>query len=148
MAARNPISQTNIPNVKNAHVDLDLSGDGNFTVSTALESQITEVTVSGGDFNTTDLAVLDGSVFTSTGDAQSFDVTVNAVYTDGETDDLWPLIWAARGDSGVGIRWKPKGATGQSFTCIGTLYRVMPPALQRNGDVLYSFAIKGDVTPS
>lgn len=43
MAARNPIAQANIPSVKNAHVDLDLSGNGTFAVSTALESQITEV---------------------------------------------------------------------------------------------------------
>lgn len=146
MAARNPIAQANIPSVKNAHVDLDLSGNGTFTVTTALESQITEVNVGGGDFNTTDLPVLDGTVFSSTGDKQVFDITVNAVYTDGETDDLWPDLWAKHGQSNIGLRWKPKGSTSRAFSLVGVLYRVMPPSLARNGDVLFSFAMKGDVT--
>jgi hypothetical protein len=147
MAARNPIAQANIPSVKNAHVDIDLSGNGTFAVSTALESQITEVNVSGGDFNTTDLPVLDGTVFTSTGDKQAFEVTVTAVYTDGESpDDLHPLVWAKHGQSNIGLRWKPKGATSRSFSLVGVLFRVMPPNLARNGDILYSFALRGDIS--
>lgn len=54
---------------------------------------------------------------------------------------------AVHGDSAIGIRWAPAGAgTGKRrFKCIGSLFRVMPPALQRNGDILYTFAIRGDV---
>ena len=142
-----PISQVNIPNVKNARVELDLSGSANFTVVTAIQSQITEVNVSGGEFNTTDLAVLDGSVFSTTGDKQSFEVAVTAVFTDGETADLHPLLEDKHGQSNIGIRWAPKGHSNgnRRFVCVGTLFRVMPPNLARNGDVLYQFAIRGDV---
>lgn len=142
-----PISQTNIPSVKNAIVEVDLSGNGNFSVVTAIQGQITEVNVSGGDYNTTDLPVLDGTVFTTTGDKQANEVAVTAVFTDGETTDLHPLLEAKHGDSNIGIRWAPKGATvgNRRFKCVGSLFRVMPPSLARNGDVLYNFALRGDV---
>lgn len=141
------ISQVNIPSVKNAIVELDLSGNGTFVSPIAIQGQITEVNVSGGDYNTTDMAVLDGTVFSTTGDKQANEVAVTAVYTDGETTDLHPLLENKHGASNIGIRWAPKGSgTGnRQFKCVGVLFRVMPPNLARNGDVLYNFAIRGDV---
>ena len=54
---------------------------------------------------------------------------------------------AVHGNSAIGIRWAPAGAGSgkRRFKCVGSLFRVMPPALQRNGDILYTFAIRGDV---
>lgn len=140
------ISQVNIPNVKNAIVELDLSGNGNFSVVTEIQGEITEVTVSGGDYTTTDLPVLDGTVFTSTGEKQTSEIAVTAVFTDGETADLHPLLEAKHGDSNIGIRWAPKGATtgNRRFKAVGSLFRLQPPNLARNGDILYSFGIRAD----
>ena len=150
------VVQADIPSIKNAKVDLDLSGlaqqfqAGN---TLSIEGEITEVAVSGGDFTTSNLPVLNGTVFTSTGEKQPFEVTVTAVYTqghDGHTaaggDDLQEAVMDAHGDN-VAIRWAPagNGAGKRRFICTGVLFRAMPPALQRNGDILYTFAVRGDI---
>ena len=150
------VVQADIPSIKNAKVELDLSGLGTFTAGNTLsiEGEITEVAVSGGDFTTSNLPVLNGTTFTSTGEKQPYEITVTAVYTEGHDahtalsgKDLQEGLMAVHGDSAIGIRWAPAGAgTGKRrFKCVGSLFRVMPPALQRNGDILYTFAIRGDV---
>ena len=150
------VVQADIPSIKNAKVELDLSGLGTFTAGNTLsiEGEITEVAVSGGDFTTSNLPVLNGTTFTSTGEKQPYEVTVTAVYTEGHGShtaiagkDLQEALMAAHGDSAIGIRWAPAGADSgnRRFKLVGVLFRVMPPALQRNGDILYTFALRGDI---
>ena len=150
------VTQTHIPTISDAVVELDLSNLGTFTAQNTItvQGELTEVAVSGGDYTTSNLPVLNGKVFSSTGEKQPYEVTVTAVYTEGHSGhtaisgkDLQEALMEAHGDSSIGIRWAPAGAgTGKRrFKCVGSLFRVMPPALQRNGDILYTFAIRGDV---
>lgn len=142
-----PISQSNIPSVKNAIVELDLTGNGTFASAIAIQGQATQVSVSGGEYGTTSLAVLDGTVFTSTGEKDTYTIDVESVFTDGEASDLHPLLEAVHGDSNIGIRWAPAGSGSgkRRFKCVGSLFKLLPPSLNKNGDVLYSFGIRGDV---
>ena len=67
--------------------ELDLSNLGTFTAQNTItiQGEITEVAVSGGDYTTSNLPVLNGNVFTSTGEKQPYEVTVTAVYTEGHS---------------------------------------------------------------
>ena len=150
------VNQTHIPTITDAVVELDLSNLGTFTAQNTItvQGELTEVAVSGGDYTTSNLPVLNGKVFSSTGEKQPYEVTVTAVYTEGHGGhtaisgkDLQEGLMAAHGDSSVGIRWAPAGDDSgkRRFKLIGVLFRVMPPALQRNGDILYTFALRGDI---
>ena len=150
------VTQSHIPTISDAVVELDLSNLGTFTAQNTItiQGEITEVAVSGGDYTTSNLPVLNGNVFTSTGEKQPYEVTVTAVYTEGHSGhtaiagkDLQEALMAAHADSAIGIRWAPAGADAgnRRFKLVGVLFRVMPPALQRNGDILYTFALRGDI---
>jgi len=79
------VNQSHIPTISDAVVELDLSNLGTFTAQNTItiQGEITEVAVSGGDYTTSNLPVLNGTVFTSTGEKQPYEVTVTAVYTEG-----------------------------------------------------------------
>ena len=150
------VTQTHIPTISDAVVELDLSNLGTFTAQNTItvQGELTEVAVSGGDYTTSNLPVLNGKVFSSTGEKQPYEVTVTAVYTEGHSGhtaisgkDLQEALMEAHGDSSIGIRWAPAGDDPgkRRFKLVGVLFRVMPPALQRNGDILYTFALRGDI---
>jgi hypothetical protein len=150
------VTQTHIPTITDAVVELDLSNLGTFTAQNTItvQGELTEVAVSGGDYTTSNLPVLNGKVFSSTGEKQPYEVTVTAVYTEGHSGhtaisgkDLQEALMEAHGDSSIGIRWAPAGDDPgkRRFKLVGVLFRVMPPALQRNGDILYTFALRGDI---
>ena len=81
------VVQADIPSIKDAKVELDLSGLGTFTAGNTLsiEGEITEVAVSGGDFTTSNLPVLNGTTFTSTGEKQP--------YVSGYANSVMPNFW-------------------------------------------------------
>ena len=61
------VTQTHIPTISDAVVDLDLSNLGTFTAQNTItiQGELTEVAVSGGDYTTSNLHVLNGTVSTS-----------------------------------------------------------------------------------
>lgn len=142
------LQTTNIPSVKDAVIEIDTTAAPDFSGDeVAIEDAAISVNVSGGEVATRDLSPINGDVHSKSGKTASFDIQVQMIFTDGETTDLWPVIFARKGLD-FGIRWSPKGgSTGDSmFTSVGTLYRVDPPSLSGDGDVLYQFAVRGDIT--
>lgn len=134
----------NIPSVSDAIVEMDVT-TLNWATPREVQGEIVSVNVSGGEVGTRDLSVLDGTVFTKGGKTASHDVVVQAVFTDGETSDLHPVLEGKKGNT-VGIRWEPKGTGGtRRFATLGTLYRIDPPSLSGEGDVLYTYGIRGQV---
>ena len=61
------VTQSHIPTISDAVVELDLSNLGTFTAQNTItiQSEISEVAVSGGDYTTSNLPVLNGTVSTS-----------------------------------------------------------------------------------
>lgn len=140
------ISQANTMSSKDAVVHLDVT-NSDFSTAVAICSEVTQVEVSGGEYETATKARLCGlAPFTYGGNLQPFDVVVTAFFTDGETTDLHETLEGAKGDT-VYLRWSPAGgATGdRRFTGSGILYRVDLPSLDAESadPIAYTFAVLG-----
>lgn len=137
------ISQANVPSITDAVVEIDLASAA-FAASVALQGQVTSVQVGGGEHKTSDLSAIDGSTFTQLGGRNPHDLIITAIFTDGETSDVHPLLEAALGNT-CWVRYAPKGATtgNRRFTGSGRLYRVDLPSLQENGSILYTVGVRG-----
>ena len=61
------VTQSHIPTISDADVELDLSSLGTFTAQNTItiQGESTKVAVSGGDHTTSNLPVLNGTVSTS-----------------------------------------------------------------------------------
>lgn len=134
------ISQTNIPKATQVTITVD---------GTAFQDQTTAINPSGGEFGVNTLTAINGDTFTQTGDksARSFEFT--SIYTDGESNDLWPVLDGKHGDDVV-IVYKPKGAgSGTTFTLTGLLYRLDIPAVSSDANSMsYTWAVSGNVVVS
>lgn len=140
------IAQANTMSSKDAVVHIDTT-NSDFSTAVAVCSEVTQVEVSGGEYETATKARLCGlPPFTYAGNLQPHDVVVTAFFTDGETTDLHETLEAAKGDT-VYLRWSPAGgATGdRRFTGSGLLYRVDLPSLDAESadPITYGFAVLG-----
>lgn len=143
------LTTTNIPNVSDAVVEIDLQATPDYGTMTEIQAETISVNVSGGEVATRDLSAISGDVYSKAGKTASHDIQIQAIFTDGETSDLHPLLEAKKGGD-VGISWSPAGGgTGKrQFRTIGALYRIDPPSLSGDGDVLYNYGIRGAVVGS
>ena len=143
------LTTTNIPSVKDAVVEIDLQATPDYGTMTEIQAETISVNVSGGEVATRDLSPISGDVYSKSGKTASHDIQIQAIFTDGETSDLHPLLEAKKGLD-VGLSYSPKGGAAgtRQFRTIGTLYRIDPPSLSGDGDVLYNYGIRGQLIGS
>lgn len=138
----NPISPSNAPVVMDADISIDVSGDHDFAVAIDLKPTTSQLSTSGGDFPSQPTPTWDGPI-AGVGLQNETVVTVDAVYTDGETNDAWETLIAAKGQPAA-IRWWPKGeTTGNRYhTVTGRLNQVQQPTAG-TGNFTYQIVISG-----
>ncbi|MFW6182851.1 MAG: hypothetical protein ACOC8X_03570 [Chloroflexota bacterium] len=121
------LDQANVPSVIDADIEVDVSGDNDFAVSTDIKADMTALDVSGGDFTWEQIATWAGPLV-GVG-PQNVDVwTLTQVYSDGETEDVWETLKDAEGQDAA-IRYVPKGDTAgnRRHTLTGRLVQVTNP---------------------
>lgn len=134
------IHQANIPKATQVTITID---------GTSFQDQTTAINPSGGEYGVNSLSVLNGDVFTQTGDKAPRVFDFVSVYTDGETSDLWPVLNGKHGGD-VTIIYKPKGASsGSTFTLTGLLYKLAIPGVSADANSMsYEWGVSGNVTVS
>lgn len=143
-------ADANVPEWIDGQIEIDISGDNDFVVSTTLKAangsncEVVQYSVSGGDSRYEDLQMPCGNDFTSVTGTNQTQIDVQALYTIGETADFWPLAKAAQGGA-VAIRLKPDGTTAYGHTITGKLLDVGFPTPQ-SGRYVYSLSIRGAQT--
>lgn len=134
------ISQSNIPTA----VQVTITVDG-----TAFQDQTTAINPSGGEFAVNSFSAINGDTFTQTGEKAPRNFEFVTIYTDGETNDLWPVLNGKHGNN-VTVIYKPKGASsGTTFTLGGLLYRLDIPGVSSDANSMsYTWAVSGNVVVS
>ncbi len=134
------ISQSNIPTA----VQVTITVDG-----TAFQDQTTAINPSGGEFAVNSFSAINGDTFTQTGEKAPRNFEFVTIYTDGETNDLWPVLIGKHGYN-VTVIYKPKGASsGTTFTLSGLLYRLDIPGVSSDANSMsYTWAVSGNVVVS
>lgn len=127
--ANNVLSLANIPSPASAVVTL-----GGTTITDAVVS----LSASGGEFTSKDIKTLNHT-YSVAGGQEPYEVTVQVLYTDGETTDVWDTAYALLGDPTT-VTWKPKTLT---FTLTGTMIACTPPGLSVDDDILFEFKVRG-----
>ncbi len=130
--AQSVLTLANIPTPANAVVTV-----GGTTITDAVVS----VAASGGEYTTRDIKTLNHT-YSVAGGQDPYEVTVQVLYTDGETADVWDTVKLLLGTSTT-VTWKPKTLT---FTVTGTLFALTPPGLSVDDDILFEFKVKGALT--
>lgn len=138
------ITQANIPNVSDAVVEFDTAS--NFASATAFEDALISVDVSGGEYSTEDLGVLNGDSFTFVGQRSVHEISMTFVYTDGESADHWATLDAQIGNL-VYVRYAPKGSTSgnRRFQTAGgaRCTQVGMPSLSEGGRITFTATFRG-----
>lgn len=141
------ITPENLYTITDVVLEIDFSGDGDFVVSTAIECESTEVGIGGGGTQLTELSVLCGDTFALLGANNNVVVTVTALYTDGQTNDLHEDLQAVAPLQNTAVRWSKSGTAGEHrHIVIGALQALNPPALPSSGGVVFEFVITGEYT--
>ena len=121
------LDQTNVPSVIDADIEVDVSGDNDFVVSSDIKGDMTALDTTGGDYPIEQIATWAGAL-SALGLQNLSTWTLTCVYSDGETADTWATLRAARGQDAA-IRYTPKGdAVGnRQHTLVGRLAQVSDP---------------------
>jgi hypothetical protein len=147
------LTQTNVPSVIDADIEVDVSGDNDFVVASDIKGDMTALDVTGGDYSYEQIATWAGPLVGL--GPQNIDVwTLTCVYSDGETNDTWEVLEAAKGLDAA-IRYTPKGdASGnRQHTLIGRLVQVSQPTPAGNQTawqytaIFVGSASAADITP-
>ena len=144
------LTESNIPKWINGQVELDLSGDHDFAVSTTLKAgdashcEVVQYSISGGETRDESLQLACGTDLTSPNGVNPLQIDIQLVYTIGETADVWPLLKAKQGTD-IAVRVKPDGTTSYAHGCQGLL-RAVPPPTPNGGRYTYQFSVKGTET--
>lgn len=123
-----PLTQTNVPSVIDADIEVDVSGANDFVVATDIKGDMTALDPTGGDFTWEQIQTWAGPLV-GVG-PQNVDVwALTCVYSDGETADTWVTLKDAEGQDAA-IRYTPKGAVSgnRRHTLVGRLVHVSQPA--------------------
>lgn len=141
-------SDANVPKWTAGVIEIDISGDNDFAVSTTLKSgsncEAAQYSISGGDTRIDTLAMPCGTDYTSASGTNPTQIDIQTLYTIGETADFWPLAKAAQGGSAA-IRVKPDGTTAYAHIVTGILRQVEFP-VPNSGRYLYGLSIVGTET--
>lgn len=142
------LDQANVPNVLDADVEIDVSGNADFAVSTDLKPDIVGFDPTGGDHNWDAFMPWDGTTLVGVGGKNADQWAVTLIYTDGEAPDAWDTIKAAKGNNNIALRVIPKGATtgNRRHTIVGVLADVSQPNPQNNAGFQYTILIAGNAT--
>lgn len=121
------LTQENVPGVIDADIEVDVSGNNDFAVSTDIKGDMTQLQTDGGDHTWEQIQTWAGPLV-GVG-PENVDVwTLTCVYSDGETNDTWETLYDAKGQDAA-IRYPPKGdASGnRRHTLTGRLVQVSQP---------------------
>lgn len=142
------LDQANVPNILEADVEIDVSGNADFAVSTDLKPDIVGFDPSGGDHNWDAFMPWDGTTLVGVGGKNADQWAVTLIYTDGESPDAWEDIIAAKGNNNIAIRVTPKGETSGNRRHVntGVLVDVAQPNPQGNAGFQYTILIAGNAT--
>lgn len=105
---------------------------------TTITDAVVSVAATGGEFTTRDIKTLNNT-YSVAGGQDPYEVTVQVLYTDGESTDVWDTVYALLGTATT-VTWKPKTLT---FTVTGTLFACTPPGLSVDDDILFEFKVRG-----
>lgn len=126
------LTLANIPTPANASVQVG---------ATAITDAVVSVAATGGEYTTRDIKTLNNT-YSVAGGQDPYEVTVQVLYTDGETTDVWDTVYALLGTSTT-VTWTPKTL---GFTITGTLFACTPPGLSVDDDILFEFKIRGSLS--
>ncbi len=121
------LNQVNVPSVIDADIEVDVSGDNDFVVSSDIKGDMTALDTTGGDYPVEQIATWAGPL-AALGLQNLSTWTLTCVYSDGETNDGWEVLAAAKGQDAA-IRYAPKGdeAGNRQHTLVGRLAQVSDP---------------------
>lgn len=130
-----------------AKVGIDVGDAGTYVAS---ETWITDIAVSGGEAPSQTDYTLGSIGFTSTGNPAEYTITMDIVYTEGDTDPFHNLYTEHTGEANeraVDIQWSKEGSTTgdpQYTTAGGRLVNVTLPNFSSggNGKVMVQATIK------
>ncbi len=121
------LTQTNVPSVIDADIEVDVSGDNDFSVSSDIKGDMTALDTTGGDYPIEQIATWAGPL-ASLGLQNLSTWTLTCVYSDGETNDGWETLKEAQGQDAA-VRYAPKGDTAgnRMHTLVGRIAQVSDP---------------------
>lgn len=120
-----------------AKVAIDIGDVGTYVAS---ETWITDVTVSGGEAASQTDYTLGSIGFTSTGNPAEYTITLDIVYTEGDTDPFHNLYTEHTGEANaraVDLQWSKEGSTtgDPQYTTSGArLVNILPPTFSSGGN--------------
>lgn len=121
------LDQVNVPSVIDADIEVDVSGDNDFSVASDIKGDMTALETTGGDYPVEQIATWAGPLAAL--GLQNLSVwTLTCVYSDGETTDTWKVLRDAQGDDAA-IRYAPAGDTSgnRMHTLVGRIAQVSDP---------------------